>query len=198
MKSTKVLSYINQFKVPVFNTNDIAGYFNITIGNASKILSRLAKENHLIHLKKGLWAIAGKLDPLELPNYLLSPNPAYISFQSALYYRNVIDQIPSIIYVATLHKTIKFITPIAVISAHQIHPNFFFGYTYDNKIKMATAEKALIDVLYLSSTKSNLFKALPELDLDEINLKKAAKIIKKIPSKRKQTLVLKIFKSLIV
>ncbi len=197
MKSLKVLNYINKFKIPVFNTKDIAGYFNITIANASKLLARFAKENHLIRLKKGLWAVTDKLDPLELPNYLLSPNPTYISFHSALYYHNVIDQIPSVIYVATLHKTVKFTTPIADISAHQIHPKFFFGYEFDNKIKMATAEKALIDTLYLSSAKSSLFKSLPELDLDEIDMQKAKEIIAKIPSKRKQTLVLNIFNSLI-
>src|SRR3972149_9910253 len=129
MKLTTILNYINQFKIPVFHTNDIANFFNIPNVNASKILSRLTLDNHLVHLKKGLWAIPGKLDPLELPNYLLSPNPAYISFQSALYFHNVIDQIPSVIYVATIHKTVKFVTPIAIVSAHQIHPKFFFGYT---------------------------------------------------------------------
>lgn len=196
MKLIKVLNHINQFEAGVFHTSDIAVYFNITTENASKILGRLAKENHLVHLKRGLWAVNGKLDPLELPNYLLSPSPAYISFQSALYYHNVIDQIPSVIYAAALHKTIKFITPIAVISFHQIHPSFFFGYTYNGKIKMATAEKALIDTLYLSSARSNLFTALPELDLDEIDIKKAEKIITKIHSKQRQTLVLNSFKRL--
>lgn len=196
MKLITVLNYIKQFKVPVFHTNDISGYFNIKISNASKVLARLAKDNHIIRLKKGLWAVKDQLDPLELPNYLLSPSPAYISFQSALYYHNVIDQIPSIIYVATLHKTIKFTTPIATVSAHQIHPDFFFGYTYIEKIKMATAEKALVDVLYLSDSKSKLFGLLPEIDFDEINLEEVKKIINKIPSKRKKQIALNRFESL--
>lgn len=199
MKLIEALKLINELEVSVFRTDDIAAYFNIKTAHASKILTRLSKSNHLLHLKKGLWAIPDRLDPLELPNYLLSPLPSYISFHSALYYRNVIDQIPSIIYVATLYKTIKFITPIATVSAHQIHPDFFFGYTYDEKtkIKMATAEKALIDTLYLSSAKSGIFKALPEVDSDEIDLEKARKIIKKIPSKLRQTLVLKRFNALL-
>lgn len=88
-------------------------------------------------------------------------------------------------------------TPIAVISVHKIQPTFFFGYTYNEKIKMATAEKALIDILYLSSAKSNLFKTLPEPDLNEIDLKKAEKIITKIQSKQKRTVVLNNFKRLI-
>jgi len=199
MKLIDVLNLINKLEVAVFHTKEIAAYLDIDLSHASQILRRLAKSNHLIHLKKGLWGMPNRIDPLVLPNYLLSPLPAYISFHSALYYRNVIDQIPSIIYVATLHKTVKFITSIATISAHQIHPDFFFGYTYDEKtcIKMATAEKALIDTLYLSSAKSGIFKTLPELDMTEINLDKARKIIKKISSKRRQILVLNRFNAVV-
>ena len=198
MKLIEVLDHINRFEIPVFYTNDIATYFDVTTTHASHLLRRLSNSGHLIHLKRGLWAIPERFDPLALPNYLLAPLPAYISFHSALYYRNVIDQIPTIIYVATLHRTAKFITPIATISAHQIHPDFFFGYTYDEKtgIKMATAEKALIDTLYLSAAKTKIFKSLPELDMDELNLDKAKKIIKKIPSKYRQTLVLNQFNKL--
>jgi predicted transcriptional regulator of viral defense system len=199
MKLIEALKLIRQLKISVFRTNDIATYLKITTPHASKILKRLSNSKHLIYLKKGLWAISDKIDPLVLPNYLLKPLPSYISFQTALYYRNVIDQIPDIIYVATLHKTIKIKTPIATISAHQIKSDFFFGYTYDEStgIKMATAEKALIDVFYLHPTKSGFFKSLPELDMDEIDLDKARKIIKKITSKRRRTIVLNQFKALL-
>ena len=56
---------------------------------------------------------------------------------------------------------------------------------------MASKEKALIDTLYLSTTKSNLFKALPEIYIENINIKKANSIIDKIPSKRIKNIVLK-------
>lgn len=197
MKLIEALNKIKKLNISAFHTNDIAISLGITITNASKILKRLSIFEYVIHLKKGLWAMP-EIDPLIIANYLLAPLPAYISFYSALYYKNLIDQIPSIIYVATLHKTIKFITPIATIFAHQINPNFFFGFSYDEKtkIKMATSEKALIDTLYLSKSKSKLFKFLPEIDMNEINIKKAEKIIKKIPSKRDKIFVLKKFNDL--
>ncbi len=198
MKLIEAQNLIKKLETPVFRTGDIATYLNIKTDHASQILRRLTNSGHLINLKKGLWAIPDKLDPLALPNYLLAPLPAYISFHSALYYRNVIDQIPTTIFVATLHKTVKIVTPIATISAHQIQPDFFFGYTFDEKtgVKMATAEKALIDFLYLYPTKSKIFRALPELDMDELNLEKAKKIIVKIPSKSRQTIVQDQFKAL--
>lgn len=182
----------------MFYTNDVAAYLDLPIPHASQILRRLSNSNHVVKLKRGLWGIPDKIDPLTLPNYLLAPLPAYISFHSALYYRNVIDQIPTVIYVATLHKTAKFITPIATISAHHIQPDFFFGYTFDEKtgVKMATPEKALIDTLYLSPVKSGIFKALPELDREELDIDHAREIIEKIPSKQRQKLVLKRFNKL--
>lgn len=198
MKLIEALNLINKLEVPAFYTDDIAAYLHLSMTGASQTLRRLSKSGHVIRLKAGLWAIPDKIDPLALPNYLLAPLPSYISFHSALYYRNVIDQIPSIIYAATLRKTIKFTTPIATVSAHQIQPDFFFGYTFDEKtgVKMATAEKALIDTLYLSPAKSGIFKALPELDKEELNLNEAQRIIEKIPSKRRRTLVQKRFNGL--
>lgn len=55
---------------------------------------------------------------------------------------------------------------------------------------MATAEKALLDCLYLSPAKSRLFASLPELDLDGVfDLDRARRLFEKIPSERlRQTL----------
>lgn len=55
---------------------------------------------------------------------------------------------------------------------------------------MATPEKALLDVFYLSSARSFLFSALPELEIPRsFKSKKAFKMIEKIPSPRMRTLV---------
>lgn len=55
---------------------------------------------------------------------------------------------------------------------------------------MATPEKALIDILYLTPAKSNLFKTLPEVELlPSFNHKKAYAIINKITLLRIKALV---------
>lgn len=54
--------------------------------------------------------------------------------------------------------------------------------------EMATPKKALIDFLYLSPAKSNLFRALPELELPRgFSAQKANKIINQIRSVRRNT-----------
>jgi len=196
MRLIDVFHRIQQLELNIFSTSDIASYLNIPLSYASKLLQRLTKANHLVKIKRGLWAFPDRLDPLALPNYLLAPYPAYISLQSALYYHNVIDQIPAVVYAVTLHKTTVIKTPVAVISAHQIKPGFFFGYDYDEiaGVKMATAEKALIDLLYLTPAKSKLFANLPEIDLDVIDIKKIKEIVKKVPSASRRKIIQKVLK----
>jgi hypothetical protein len=92
--------------------------------------------------------------------------------------------------VVSLARTKLYTTPFGNISIHHLQPDFFFDFETVNQIKMASPEKALIDTLYLTPAKSNLFKSLPELELPKsFNLKKTQEIIKKIPSQRIRSLV---------
>jgi hypothetical protein len=52
------------------------------------------------------------------------------------------------------------------VSLHRMPPVLFGGYhTTDEGAKVATPEKALFDLIYLSPTRSRLFVSLPELEL---------------------------------
>jgi len=67
----------------------------------------------------------------------------------------------------------------------QVAPEFFFGYEGEPKtgVKVATAEKALLDVLYLRQARSHAFRALPELELPaSFDIKRAHAIARKISS----------------
>ncbi|MCK4557217.1 MAG: hypothetical protein KAU47_06840, partial [Candidatus Aminicenantes bacterium] len=64
--------------------------------------------------------------------------------------------------------------------------------------KIASPEKALIDFLYLSPSKSNLFKALPELEFPKsFAAKRARRIINRIRSTRRKNLVNRLFEELL-
>jgi len=182
--------------VPVFMTSDAAACLNIDSAHASKLLSRLSLSGHLVHLRRGLWAFRDKVEPLALPVYLIDPFPSYVSLQSALYFHDMISQIPAITYAVSIDRTKIHDTPLGVVSVHHVHPSFFFGFETTGKgiAKMATQEKALIDFLYLSPAKSNLFRALPELELPRnFSAKKANKIIDQIRSRRRKNLVRSLF-----
>jgi hypothetical protein len=112
----------------------------------------------------------------------------------------MISQIPSTTYAVSLARTRQYETPLGLISIHHVNEDFFFGFdVYKNTyIKIASPEKALLDVLYLKGTKSLLFKKLPELEFPEdFNIALAEKMIEKISNERVKTMVNNAFKDLI-
>ena len=190
MKLIEAQQRLLDLKQPVLQISDATACLKIGRVHASKILERLAREGGFVRLMRGKWAVSRKIDPLLLPEYLTTPLPSYISLQTALFYHGMISQIPNVIYAVTLARSRRYSTPLGVISTHHIQPNFFFGFGLVNGIKLATPEKALLDVLYLTPAKSNLFKTLPELEIPaNFSVKTAYQLIKKIPSERLKNLV---------
>ena len=199
MQLIQVHSELKKLKLAIIQTRDVAAYLNLSTAHSSKLLARLAQHGHLVHLNRGWWAFPEKTDPLMLPEYLTYPFPSYISLQTALYYHGMISQIPTVIYAVSLARTRIFKTPLAEISIHHVDAHFFFGFESlgDQQIKIATPEKALLDTLYLSPAKTQLFRRLPELELpNHFNLKKANEMIEKIRSPLRRTMVKKQFEAL--
>lgn len=189
-----LLSAYRQLKQlePTFFTKDAAMVLNVSDKYAAVILSRLEKQNTIVHLSRGRWAYSNGVDPLILPSILTFPMKAYVSLYSALYYRGMIDQIPSTVFAVSNGKTKMFETPIAPISIHSINPFLFTGYEMIGKscVLMATPEKALFDTLYLMPAKSNLFKRLTELELPvDFNFSLFKVWIKQIKNKSRRVMV---------
>ena len=192
MRLLTALKILQNAGVPVIETRDAAYKLGLTNESASRALKRLASDNHIIHLSRGLWAIDKQINSLLLPEYLLAPFPCYISLQTALYHHGMIDQIPRIITAVSPARTRRIRTPLAIISNHRLVPEFFFGYEVDPKtqVKMATPEKALLDIFYLKPAKSLWFKSLPEVEIPtSFDPKKAFEMIRKIPSQARRTMV---------
>jgi len=200
MKLVDVHTKLLGMKVAVFLTSDAAACLNINNAHASKLLSRLSIAEHIVHLSRGLWAFKDKVDLLALPEYLTAPFPSYVSLQSALYHHDMISQISAITYAVSIARTKRYDTPLGIVSVHHVQPSFFFGFESIGKgiAKIASPEKALIDFLYLSPSKSNLFKALPELEFPKsFAVKRARRIINRIRSTRRKNLVKKLFEELL-
>lgn len=192
MQLIEVERRILALQQPVIQTRDVSACLNIPNAHASKILNRLVKAGRFVRLMRGKWATTNQIDPLILPEYLTAPFPSYVSLQTALFYHGFISQIPQTIYAVSLARTRQYSSDFGTISIHHLQPDFFFGFEKIGKINMATPEKALIDVLYLTPAKSRLFKSLPEVEFSKkFSYKKANAIINKIPSLRIKTLVRK-------
>lgn len=199
MTLSEALGKIKAIAEPVFRTADVMVALDIQKSYASKILDRLVQHGHVIRLKRGLWAMTESLEPLALVPHMTAPFPSYVSLQSALYYHDMISQIPEVIYCVSLARTKTYETPIATISVHHILDSFFFGYEErgEYQVKIAMPEKALLDILYLSQSRSRLFAVLPEVEFPpQFSIKRAHNMIRKIADARRRSLVLSRFKRL--
>lgn len=80
--------------------------------------------------------------------------PSYISFEMALAYYGFIPESIYGITSASTRKTMSFKTPLGKFTYRTIRPRLYFGFEYLKAngcyFKIASAEKALLDYLYLN------------------------------------------------
>ncbi len=166
MKTIDALARLMDLGAPAFTTNDAAAALRLTRAHASKTLARLAAARQLVRLRRGAWVFPGRIEQMALPALLSAPAPCYISLQSALYQHGIVSQMPQRIYAISTARSRLLRTPLGAVSIHRVKPSFFGGFEVNARsgIPMATPEKALVDFLYLGSTRSRLFAALPEMD----------------------------------
>ncbi|NCC51851.1 MAG: hypothetical protein EOM20_11620 [Spartobacteria bacterium] len=191
MRMMEALRILRGRSLPFFETGDAAVLLKTSRAHASKILSRLEESELVLSLKRGLWCFPDRVQMLQLPAALTAPLPCYISLQSALYRHGMISQIPHVVYAVSTARTHRWNTPMGVVSVHHVCPEFFMGYEMLNgHVPMAVPEKALLDILYLSPTRTRLFQALPELEyLPSFDVAKARAMIESIPSARHRAIV---------
>ena len=166
MNQIEALRRLRELGAPVFESRDASALLSVTPANATVILKRLANQKLVTRLARGKWLIGTALPRFALPELISAPCPAYVSLQSALFHRGLIEQIPAIVYAVTLGKPRRVSTPLGVISFHRLPPELFKGFEVEpDGAKVATAEKALFDTLYLAPGRSRLFARLPELEI---------------------------------
>jgi predicted transcriptional regulator of viral defense system len=192
MRATDAYADLRRFGQPILTTRDAALRLRISIAAASKLLLRLAASGLVEPIRRGLWSTEVGIDPLLLPEHLTAPYPSYVSLLTALRIHGMIGQIPRVTYVATLGPTRRIVTRLGVFSAHHLAPGFFGGFAEvaGTRVKLATPEKALLDVLYLSRGRSRLFAHLPELELPPaFSVKEARRWVDLISATYQRTMV---------
>jgi hypothetical protein len=191
MNQTAALQGIQGLGVPSFETRDISALLRISPANASVLLSRLASRGFVRRLMRGKWSIGAQSSRESLAEQVAAPSPAYISLQSALFRHGLIEQVPEVIYAVTLGRARRVRTPSGTVSLHRVPPALFGGYeTAADGTKMATPEKALFDLLYLSPTRTRLFVILPEIELPRsYRWAEIARWAKKITGKSRRAFV---------
>jgi len=165
MNQIEALQKIQQLGVTSFETRDISALLRVTPANASALLSRLSRRGFVRRLSRGRWSIGAQYNRELLAEQVAAPWPAYVSLQSALFRHGLIEQVPDVLFAVTLGRARRVRTPVGTVSLHRMPPALFGGYEMaDDGTKLAMAEKALFDLLYLSPTRSRLFASLPEIE----------------------------------
>jgi predicted transcriptional regulator of viral defense system len=166
MKQTEALKRLESLGAQGFETRDAAALLQVTPGNATKILKRLAHDGFLLHVTRGRWMQSRGFNRNHLPELIALPYPSYISLQSALFFHGLIEQIPIVIYAITLGRPRRVKTDAGTVSFHRVPPALFTGFEIaKDGAKIATPEKALFDTMYLAPGRSRLFAKLPELEI---------------------------------
>jgi predicted transcriptional regulator of viral defense system len=191
LPAIEALARLQRLRKPVFTTAEASLHLGLSRSAASHALARLARARLLLPLRRGLWSLDLEIDPLLLPEYLTAPSPAYVSLQTALQLHGLITQIPRVVFVASLATTRTIRTRVADFSVHRLGPSFFGGFETTAKgVRLATAEKALLDTLYLAPGRSRLFAALPEIEIPgRFDRAEARRWVKKIRSTPRRRLV---------
>src|SRR2546422_194959 len=192
MNAPEALSRLRKLGVPAATTADAAAVLGISLQAASHTMRRLARTGLVRPVRRGIWALGDRPDPLVLADYVTAPYPSYVSLQTALYRHGMINQIPEMTFLVSLARSARVSTLLGTYSIHHVQPALFGGFEMlpDSGIKIATPEKALVDFLYLSPTRGRLFAALPELELPRgFRRAEARRWVARIPSTRRKTIV---------
>ncbi|MBI2995585.1 MAG: hypothetical protein HYY52_02625 [Candidatus Melainabacteria bacterium] len=194
------LKFLNQ--EIFFTTSNYACCNDLEISAASKQLHRLYAKHVIEKVTRGVWANINHpyYNPLGAVPYLLGREQGYVSFLTALHYHGVISQIPAKFQVATTGHTRKLISPIGHFEFFHLTPLMMnkgieWSHSKSNYL-IANAEKALLDALYISTCKGKRFSLLPEIDLEEVDVKYFKKLLKEtIKSKITKSAIEEYFKN---
>jgi predicted transcriptional regulator of viral defense system len=161
----------------IFTTRQFAALCDVRVDAASRSLARLARRADVARVTRGLWCQPGhpRFSAYALVPFLLANEHGYVSFLSAMHRHGLVSQIPGSIQVATTGHSRKLPSSIGRFEFIRIKPQMMTAGIESSDTEppygIASAEKALLDTLYIATRKGNRFARLPEVDLTAINRK---------------------------
>jgi len=166
---------------------------------AKKVIAKLVNHGWLMRIRRGLYAISDFSNRgfLSLSPYLVANlfvKKSYVSFESALAYHGMFDQLTStVISISKMqYKTVQL--NATEYSFVNVKDQFFFGWQeimIDGRIaRIATAEKALIDIIHFHKSKYSVDLVIEKLQeyRESLDIEKLCEYISKM-----STTTIKIF-----
>lgn len=162
-----------------FQFSDLEKFYSHHSGSLKTLLSRWAKRGAIYGLKRGFYAFdIIRVDYLHLANNIYGDS--YISFEYALYFHNLINQVPSTVTLVTQKRSRTITVSNWTFEYTHLKNELMFGCELKDKIYIATPEKALADLFYLMARGKRLFET-DSLEKGKINFKNLTAILKRFP-----------------
>lgn len=162
-----------------FDVTDLRKFYHSTPKSLKVLLSNWTKKNLIRHLGRNVYTFdTSRVNFLKLANERV-PN-SYISFEYALFYYGLIDQVPTTVTLATIEKSRVLDMSNWVFEYSHLKSNLFFGYILKDGFFIATPEKSFADLLYLISVGKRL-SDLGSLNISFFNIAVLKKILKRYP-----------------
>lgn len=174
----KYIDLISKITDPIFSIQDLA-----LIG--MKIypyqLSAWSQKKYIQKLKNGLYVISERAKNLKMETIAFNLyQPSYISLEWALFKYGLIPEIVFNPTSVTVKTTRTFKNSFGLFSYRHLKKELFFGYrkiSENGQIYLiAEPEKALLDYLYLNSSKIKSPDDIKELRFNEIEIEKLDKM----------------------
>ncbi len=125
-------------------------------------VSLLSKQGWLVRIKRGLYLVVtdiGSLSSSDISHYTIAQalnKDSYISFENALQYHGMFDQMLSTVGAVTFKRARKYKIKDSQIRFFKIKKELFFGFSKEKSdiglVNIARKEKAILDILYFRST----------------------------------------------
>jgi predicted transcriptional regulator of viral defense system len=180
MKSEQLIEKLKKINKSFYNIADLEKITGQSRSAVRVLLGRLVLAEKLIRLRRDIYVIKDNAIDYRLIAQQIDDS-SYVSFESALAEYGILSQIPYALILATNKKSKTIFLGDQEIIYRKIKKDLFGGYVMVEKIKIATPEKALLDLIYLKYRgKSKL--SLEELDLDMIDKNELIKLSIKYPN----------------
>ena len=167
----------------VFRNADMAMATGLSASSVSRALRRYRARGVVVEVTRGLWAVPQHphFSTYGVVPFLLAQEQGYVSYLSALQRHGVLSQLPPEHYVATTGHTRRLTSAVGEYRFLQMAPRYMQqGIVWHDSAMpyaMATAEKALLDCLYVSTRRGTQFAFLPELDMRAIGHRRFVSLV---------------------
>jgi len=174
----KILNVLaKDHKKKIFSVREVATLLSLSRPAAAMLLIR-AEKNGLVFRVKNVWV--NLLNPPELLEIAFTlVSPSYLSLESALFHHQCLSQSPKgWLTLVTISRPCTIICPLGNIQYFHVKEKLFFGFDIQ---RIAYAEKALLDLIYLRGLKGRTNIISEEIYCDRFNKKKTSKFLKHFP-----------------